>query len=74
MKISKYMGKKMTKRQQDRRYPGENTIAAQAICKGDKPTSKCIDTCKTTHGTPRFANDSKHSNLGTNSKFRNSFK
>ena len=58
----------------DRKYPGKTTIASYAICKGDKPTSKCIDALKTTHGAPQFANDGKHSGLVTNSEISNNFK
>lgn len=64
----------MTKRQIDKKYPDKNTIAAYAICKGNKPTNTCIDAYKTTHGAPRLANDGKHSNLGTNSKLGDRFK
>ena len=73
-KIAQYTRKKMTKQQLDTKYPGKNTIASYAICKGDKPTSKCIDAYKTTHGAPRFANNGKHSSFGTNSKISNNLK
>ena len=74
IKIGKYTGKKITKKKLDRKYPGKNTIAAYAICKEDKPHSKCIDAYKTTHGAPRFAKDGKRSNLGANSILQRSFK
>ena len=72
-KIGKYTGKQITKRQLDKKYPGKNTIASYAICRGNKPTSLCVDAYKTTHGAPRFANDGKHSGQATNSKITKNF-
>ena len=64
--ITPHSGKRLTKKEVDKKYPGD--ITAQCVlC--DEPLKICLDASETTSGYSRFANSPYGSGKSTNAEF-----